>query len=246
MWRLANTGPQHQLSGKKTFHRRQWGYIKAKVKQSAGLIRSQPYVPYIFIHRSFRSTGFEPVYLHSNMLVKDLIASLQSLNPSIYNTLTLRQLTQFATLSAEFLHRTCGAYATTPNQAPIEFLTHCLDSAQPITTWPRLWHITHHTLPTCLYDPNHFQNHGIPGPGRLETAIIIPQNTFNPPTDFCLHCLVPDCNTLNKTPTRHHKLEMRQEIHAYLFDVGGIETVQYFTAYCRSEPSGFSLNLYLT
>lgn len=180
------------------------------------------------------------------MLVKDLVASLQSSNPSIYNTLTLPQLVQFATLSADFLHRTCGVYATTASQAPIEFLTHFLDSAQPITTWARLWLMTHHTLATCLYDPTHFRNRGIPGPGRAETSIIIPENTFNPPTDVCLHCLFPDSDALNKAPTRKHKLEMRQEVHAYLFDVGGFETAQYFTGYCRSKirPPAFHFHLY--
>lgn len=167
------------------------------------------------------------------MLVKYHVASLQSFYHSIYDTLTLHQLVQFATLSADFLHCTCEVYATTPNWGPIEFLTHWLDSAQPINTWALLWHITHHTLSTCLYDTQHFRNHGIPGPGWPETLIIIPQNTLNSPTDLFLHFLVPDSNTVNKAPAHQHKLEMRQEVHAYLFDVGGIETVQYFTVFFK-------------
>lgn len=72
----------------------------------------------------------------------------------------------------------------------------------------------------------------------------LPQDKSNPPTYLLLHCIFPDSNTFKTyttpaTPKCHQKLEMRQEVHAYLFYVTAINKVQYFTSYCQRKISGF-------
>lgn len=174
------------------------------------------------------------------MLLRDILADLARYNPTIHNTLTIAQFVTFATLSADFLKRTQGAYATTPLQGPIDLLTTSLDPLQPSTTWARLWYLTHDSLPSCHYDHNLVHDHGIPHHGRSPLAMTIPERTFHPPTNHCYDCHIDDHSarsSVPSTPQKFNRLEMRTEVYAYLFELSGISTVQYFSGYCRSEIS---------
>ncbi|KAH9810710.1 hypothetical protein DFH28DRAFT_902374 [Melampsora americana] len=160
------------------------------------------------------------------MLLIDLVAKLSKSYPDTLSTLTVSQLANFTTLSAEFIHRTDGVYGQSPHEAPIEFLTHCLDPAQTMATWARLWNVLYYHLPDCAYDTKHFEKNGIPFIHRPKDALIIPQRTFNPPTKHCLFCT-----------TESHgdpiTLDIRTQVCGYLFDIGCIESVQSFSGYCR-------------
>ncbi|KAH9815424.1 hypothetical protein DFH28DRAFT_892648 [Melampsora americana] len=58
------------------------------------------------------------------MLLKDLIHKLTTFYPKTYDTLTLGQLTTFATLSADLLNRTQNGkgYKMLQIKAPVEFI----------------------------------------------------------------------------------------------------------------------------
>ncbi|KAH9808421.1 hypothetical protein DFH28DRAFT_1196036, partial [Melampsora americana] len=125
------------------------------------------------------------------MLLIELTDKLSKSYPDTLSTLTVSQLTNFTALAAEFINRTDGVYGESPHEAPIEFLTQCLDPAQPMATWARLWNLTFDHLRSCAYNTNLFKKHGIPFLHRPKDALIIPEHTFNPPTKHCLTCTIP-------------------------------------------------------
>ncbi|KAH9815511.1 hypothetical protein DFH28DRAFT_1164562 [Melampsora americana] len=157
------------------------------------------------------------------MLVKDLISQLP---PKILNNLTLSQLTLFAALSGKFFQWTDNnSYGTTAKDYPIKFLPRSLDPEQPISTWVDLWSITWEDISSCAYNTLLFQKHGIPDANCPENATIIPEHTFGPPNTNCLIC---DPATSKETTC----LRFQDQVYGYLFNIGGVETVQYFLNNC--------------
>lgn len=161
------------------------------------------------------------------MLIRDLTDKLATYFPDSYKTLTLNQLTSFTTLAAEFLKRTDGVYGTSATEAPIEFISHCLERGQPPSTWAGLWNLTYDSLASCNPNPTTIAEHGIPTSERPSNALVVPQHTFNPPTLHCLTCTTPRTGV-------HVTLDMREQVYGYLLGLNGIETVQYFSGYCRN------------
>ncbi|KAH9808423.1 hypothetical protein DFH28DRAFT_1196047, partial [Melampsora americana] len=161
------------------------------------------------------------------MLLIELTDKLSKSYPDTLSTLTVSQLTNFTALAAEFINRTDGVYGESPHEAPIEFLTQCLDPAQPMATWARLWNLTFDHLRSCAYNTNLFKKHGIPFLHRPKDALIIPEHTFNPPTKHCLTCTTD----VHGNPVT---LQTRHQVCGYLFDINGIKTVQSFSGYCRN------------
>ncbi|KAH9809082.1 hypothetical protein DFH28DRAFT_1225949 [Melampsora americana] len=161
------------------------------------------------------------------MLVKDFMAMLSKDFPNTYDSLQVSQLATLASLAAEFLKRTGDAYGPSPTEAPIEFLSRCLDHDQTPKSWARIWHLIYEDIPACLHDSSLFFTQGIPPEIHAPDAIIIPEHTFHPPTDHCLTCQVPG----HQQPL---PLEMRRQIYGYLLDINGIDSVQYFSGYCRN------------
>lgn len=163
------------------------------------------------------------------MLLKDLVEKLSTHYPKTLETLTVGQLTTFATLSADVLERTNNGYGYdfAARRAPVEFLSQCLGPAEPHSTWARLWILTYAHLPSCKYNTNLIKDHGIPSNKRPKNAIVIPENSFRPPNTHCLTCK----SKKRRTPIA---LQIRRPVKGYLFDIGGIESMQYFYGYCRS------------
>ncbi|KAH9808384.1 hypothetical protein DFH28DRAFT_1070026 [Melampsora americana] len=161
------------------------------------------------------------------MLVKDLVLQLNTLYPKTLDTLTLGQLTNFAALSADVLNRTNDGYgySFSRTHAPVEFMSQCLGPGQPQTTWARLWILTYPHLHSCLYDPTLISKYGIPSVTRPNNAVIIPERSYRPPNTHCITCKSKKRNTAVQ-------LMIRPPVYGYVFDIGGIETMQYISGYC--------------
>lgn len=168
------------------------------------------------------------------MLVRDLLHLVGQLDQTLLDTLTLDQLVRFCSLAADFILRTKDAYRWNATQAPIEFLIQSL-SPNPtyadVTRWSNLWYITAASLAKCYIDPATcvrtlgIPEARIPKPISLKRAVVIPEVSAFPPKRHCIKC-----STEKQDP-----LPFKQQIYAYLFNVGGIQTLQYFTTYCRSK-----------
>lgn len=155
------------------------------------------------------------------MLVKDLMKQVSALDPAISASLTVAQLVSFASLSADFLQRTKSGFKTSPTACPIDFLAQSLDTAQPQTTWAKLWTVMYKHITTCLYNTAaQFRDNGILSGNRSKHALIITEHTFQPPTNRCSDC--------------GQKTMMRKKVNGYLFEIGGIKTMQYIPRYCRN------------
>ncbi|KAH9825006.1 hypothetical protein DFH28DRAFT_1144313, partial [Melampsora americana] len=153
------------------------------------------------------------------MLVKDLVNQISKFYPAIYDTLTLGELTQFAALASDVIKRTDGAFRFSSTKCPLEFICLSLKSPQPPATWAQLWSLAFDALPTCLHNPHSIRDNGMPYVFRRQEGLIIPQHTLRPPTKQCFNC----ANGLMNRPA----------VLGYLMDLGGIETVQYISRYCR-------------